>query len=182
MLQETQAPQPGLHQPDPTGHCEKAAAPQSPQALEGATCQVAETTVAQRQELNRQGAWGGLSKWGPHSPHSAQGWAGTWCWPRCRQTPSKANATIVATVTVRKEWPHLPHPCPVRGWSEGGTGPSWMLRAHATLLHPGARGSTVMPGKKNTRQHHSEVAPCCQVPQHGLKVTFPPSPKILPAT
>lgn len=62
MLQETQAPHPGLHQPDPMGHCEKAAAPQSPQALEGATCQVAETTVAQLQELNGQGAWEGAEQ------------------------------------------------------------------------------------------------------------------------
>lgn len=34
--------------------------------------------------------------------------------------PSKAKATIVAMVTVRKEWPHLPHPRPM-GWSEDGT-------------------------------------------------------------
>lgn len=59
MLQETQAPHPGLHQPDPMGHCEKAAAPQSPQALEGATCQVAETTVAQLPRAKRSGSLGG---------------------------------------------------------------------------------------------------------------------------
>lgn len=66
--------------------------------------------------------------------------------------PSNTDATTVTVAIVRKEWPHLPHPCPMGGWGEGGIRHSWMLKPRASLLHPEPWAGM---GARREQRHHS---------------------------